>query len=266
MTQPFTAARARNAGAAQAAQGTAPEFFQFLDGDCALAPGWIAAATALLRERPDVAVVCGRRRERFPGASVYNRLMDAEWDTPVGEARACGGDALMRAGAFHAVGGFDPSLIAGEEPDLCLRLRLAGWRIWRLEDEMTAHDAAMTRFGQWWRRTRRSGFAYAEGAARHGHLPERYNVKETLRALTWGLVLPLAALGGALLVTPWALALLLAWPAQVVRLAARAGIGVRWSWVRACFLTLGKVPEALGVLEYLWRRLRGGPARLIEYK
>jgi hypothetical protein len=46
----------------------------------------------------------GRRRERFPEASVYNRLCDLEWDTSIGEARSCGGDFLARAGAFRDAG------------------------------------------------------------------------------------------------------------------------------------------------------------------
>jgi hypothetical protein len=72
-------------------EAPATELVQFVDADCALSPGWLETATRALRENPDVAVVCGRRRERFPETSVYNRLCDVEWDTPVGEARACGG-------------------------------------------------------------------------------------------------------------------------------------------------------------------------------
>lgn len=263
MTRPFTAARARNEGFAALASlpgDAAPDYVQFIDGDCTLAPGWIATARAFLEANPRAAVACGRRRERFPEASVYNRLCDAEWDTPVGRAKACGGDALMRAEAFRAVGGFDPALIAGEEPELCVRLRAAGWEIWRLDAEMTLHDAAMHRFGQWWKRARRAGHAFAEGAALHGAPPERHFVRETRSALAWGLGLPAAALLGAVFVTPWALLLLLAWPLQILRLAPRLG------FTRAAFLTAGKLPEAIGAAEYWWGRLRGSRRGLIEYK
>lgn len=262
--RPFTAARARNAGL-DALTTDPPSFVQFVDGDCALDPGWIAAALAHMAAHPKAGVVCGRRRERFPGASVYNRLADAEWDTPVGQSAACGGDALMRHAAVAAVGGYRPDLIAGEEPELCLRLRRAGWQIWRIGAEMTRHDAAMTRFGQWWRRTRRAGHAFAEGAALHGSGPERHWVAETRRALVWGLGLPVAAGAGALVLHPAALLLLLAWPLQVVRLALRWG-GGRSGWERAAFTVLGKLPEALGVLGYWVGRLRGRQRGLIEYK
>ena len=71
-------------------------------------------------QHSDVAVVCGRRRERHPSASIYNRLCDIEWDTPVGQTSACGGDSLVRAEAFEAVGGFRAQLMAGEEPEALL--------------------------------------------------------------------------------------------------------------------------------------------------
>jgi len=261
MRQPFTAARARNAGLARlTGAGPPPAYVQFLDGDCSLQPGWLDTARAFLDDNPAVAVACGRRRERHPAASVYNRLIDAEWDTPVGRARSCGGDALMRVAALQAVGGFDPDLIAGEEPELCVRLRAKGWEIWRLDAEMTLHDAAMTRFGQWWQRTRRGGYAFAEGAALHGAPPERHCVPNLRRLILWGMVLPLVTVLGVV-VTPWALVLLLVWPAQVLRLRLRG-----LPWYRAVFLTLSKLPEAQGALIYARHRLARTRARLIEYK
>lgn len=259
LSRPFTAARARNEGFA-ALGPEVPDYVQFMDGDCTLAPGWLAVARSFLDSHPQVAVACGRRRERSPEASVYNRLCDAEWNTPPGRARACGGDALMRSAAFAAAGGFDPGLIAGEEPELCVRLRAAGWEIWRLDAEMTLHDAAMTRFSQWWRRTRRAGHAFAEGAALHGAPPERHFRRETRSALIWGLGLPVVTVLGAALISPWALLLLLALPAQVLRLAPRLGL------TRAAFLVLGKLPEALGAVEYWWGRLTRTRRGLIEYK
>ncbi|VDC27700.1 glycosyltransferase [Pseudogemmobacter humi] len=261
MRRPFTAARARNAGLAvlEAARPRA-DYVQVLDGDCEMRPGWIAAALAAFAAHPGAVVVCGRRRERQPEASVWNRLCDREWDTPPGEARACGGDALMRLGPVLDAGGYREDLIAGEEPELCLRLRRAGGQIWRIDAEMTLHDAAMTRFSQWWRRSRRAGHAFAEGAALHGGAPERHWRAETWRALLWGLGLPLAAvvLG---LIHPLGWLVLAAWPLQVLRLT------IRWRDPQAAFFTvLGKIPEALGALGYWRDRLRGRRRGLIEYK
>lgn len=255
MAQPFTAARARNAGLSHLASDP-PDFVQMVDGDCALQPGWISAALAAFAAHPAAVVVCGRRRERFAQASVYNALADREWDTPIGPARACGGDALMRYAAVQAVGGYDPGLIAGEEPDLCLRLRAKGGEIWRIDAEMTLHDAAMTRFSQWWRRAVRAGHAFAEGCARHGF--DHWGL-ETRRALIWGAGLPMAiVLLGLWHPAGWLLAL--AYPAQVIRLARRGG----WAW--GLLSVIGKFAEARGALGFYASRLRGQRRGLIEYK
>jgi GT2 family glycosyltransferase len=264
LSVPFTAARARNAGLA-ALGGEAAEFVQLVDGDCAVDPGWIDAALAAFAAHPRAVVVCGRRRERFPQASVWNRLADREWDTPVGPALACGGDALMRLAAVRAVGGYRDDLIAGEEPELCLRLRRAGGEVWRIAAEMTLHDAALTRFGQWWRRSRRAGHAFAEGAWLHGAGPERHWVAETRRALLWGFGVPVAAAAAAA-VHPAGAALLLLWPAQVLRLGWRWRQDGRTGWEAALFAVVGKVAEAAGVTEFHWRRLVRRRRGLIEYK
>jgi len=256
MSQPFTAARARNAGLAAL---NAPEFVQMVDGDCRVDPGWLRAAVAAFGQHRGAVVICGRRRERFPQASVYNRLIDREWDTPLGSVAACGGDALMRYAPVMTVGGYRDDLIAGEEPELCLRLRVAGGQVWRIGAEMTVHDAAITRFGQWWRRTARAGHAYAEGAALHGGGQDRHWVKETRRALVWGAILPILVLAAAV-VHPAGALLMLIYPAQIWRLAQQGG----WQW--AAFSVLGKFAEAWGVLGYWLSRARGKKQRLMEYK
>ncbi|MFV1494017.1 glycosyltransferase [Phaeobacter sp. JH18-32] len=257
MSERFTAARARNAGLAHL-DGDCT-YVQLVDGDCEVVPGWIASATARLEADPRLAVVCGRRRERHPDSSIYNQLCDHEWDTPVGPAKACGGDALMRLRALQEVGGYRNDLIAGEEPELCLRLARAGWSIWRLDVEMTLHDAQMLRFSQWWQRSRRAGFAFAEGAALHGAGPERHWVAETRRALIWGAGIP-ACILMLLPFSGWALLLLLVYPVQFLRLATRMGRR------RAFYSILGKFAEAQGAMEYHWLRLRGRKRGLMEYK
>lgn len=252
----FTAARARNAGLAVLEN---PEFVQFVDGDCEVREGWFAAALAGFAVHRGAVVVCGRRRERFPEASVYNRLADMEWDTPLGAALACGGDALMRFAAVRSVGGYDASLIAGEEPELCLRLRRAGGEVWRIDVEMTLHDANLRHFGQWWRRMVRTGFAFAEGAARYGAAPERHWVVEVRRAVVWGILLPVAVIVAGVL-HPLGWLLVLSYPAQVLRLARRGGLA--WGF----FTVVGKFAEARGVVSYWVNRVRGRSRGLIEYK
>jgi GT2 family glycosyltransferase len=261
LSVPFTAARARNAGVDRLAEEGLPEVVQFVDGDCELRPGWIDSALAEMAVDDRLAVVCGRRRERYPDASVWNRLVDREWDTPIGEARACGGDALMRMAAFREVGGFNPAVIAGEEPELCVRLRAAGWRIRRIDREMTLHDAALLRVGQWWRRAVRAGYAFALGAALHGAPPERHYVPSYRRAVLWGVVLPVAILGLAFAAGPWALVPALIYPMQIARLARRDG-----DVAHAVFTVLGRFAEGVGVLRFWRDRALGRQAAIIEYK
>lgn len=261
LSVPFTAARARNAGYQQL-KDIMPgvEFVQFLDGDCELVDGWIDVAHQALVSDPELAVVCGRRRERFPEATLYNRLIDAEWDTPVGDALACGGDALIRAETFDAVGGYREDLIAGEEPEMCFRMRKDGWRIRRIDAEMTMHDAAIDRFSQWWQRARRAGHTYAEGFAIHGKSAERYNLDRLRRTVLWGMGLPVAAIGLSAM-SPWGILAFLVWPLQILRLT-RKGMPA----VEAAVVMLAKFPEAQGVLGYWLSRLTGRRRRLIEYK
>jgi GT2 family glycosyltransferase len=263
----FTAARARNEGYRRLRE-LAPHrlYVQFVDGDCELASGWLEKAAAYLHDHPRAAVVCGRLREKSPAQTIYNMLCDIEWDMPAGEAKTCGGIAMMRASAFEGAQGYRSDMVAGEEPELCVRLRAAGWRIWRLDQEMALHDAAMTRFGQWWKRMLRAGYAFAQGAALHGAPPERHCVRESRSAWFWGLAIPAAALGFVLWCGAFGLLVFLIYPIQIVRLATRGRRSPRENWWRAAFLVLGKFPEMLGQAKFLYYRYRGRQSRLIEYK
>jgi GT2 family glycosyltransferase len=260
--RPFTAARARNEGfAALKALKTGIEYVQFIDGDCEIVRGWLGKALAFIEGRKDVAVVCGRRRERRPDMSLYNRLCDLEWNTPVGEALACGGDALMRIDAFEAVSGFCPQLIAYEEPELCMRLRAHGWKIWRLGADMTWHDAAILNFGQWWARTTRSGYGDAQVAQLHARAGFTL-----LRAIIWGALIPSVIIFGAMFHHPVVLLVALIYPLQVCRIALRKGAANIESWLYGLFVTLAKFAETEGVVKYYWRYFRGQKSELIEYK
>ncbi len=265
MSVRFTAARARNAGYKHLTTlYPALEYVQFVDGDCRVDKNWIETAEHFLRVNPDFVVACGRRREIFPDRSIYNKLCDFEWNTPVGEAKACGGDFMIAVKAFDQVGGFNPSLIAGEEPELCIRLRRQGYKIMRLDAEMTLHDANITKFGQWWKRNVRAGFAFAEGAYLYGRDTEKYRVQEVRRIWIWALLLPLCLLVLSVLHPVFALGFLL-YPLQVFRLAFRQGKD-RFAWQYAFFNLLGKFPELQGSLRFWAGILFRAKSGIIEYK
>lgn len=267
MSVPFTAARARNAGWRRLCI-TAPDlnYIQFIDGDCELNWQWPAQAIGYLDAHPDVAAVCGRRRERFPEKSIYNWLCDIEWNVPPGEVRAFFGDVMIRKAALESVGGYRDDLIAGEEPELCIRLRATGWQIWRLASDMTLHDAAMTRFVQWWRRAVRAGYAFALGANLHGAPPERHWVWESRRAWLWGVWLPFACLTASLILPPWGFAAWLIYPLQVLRRTVRNSGSPRDRAVLAFFQVLARIPEGLGQLKFLRDRLCGARTAIVDYK
>lgn len=266
---PFTAARSRNAGAAFWSRDAPDlEFLQFVDGDCELAPGFLTHAVAALDVDPKAAVVCGRRREQSPRASIYHRLSDIEWEAPIGEAKSCGGDALVRVSAFRAVGGFDPNWIAGEEPEFCLRLRRAGWRILRIDAEMTRHDARLAHFSQWWRRSVRAGHAYAQGAWRYGRDREHHWLRESLSIWFWGVALVGSAVLFAKPSKGTSLALLLGYPALLTRIFVRGrhrGLAREDAALYALFCLVGKLPQLQGQILFLRNRRHRQPARLIEY-
>lgn len=270
MSYPFTAARARNAGLAKLGVTVSkdaqtdtnpPEFIQFIDGDCEMHQDWLQTAQTFLQSAPDVGVVCGRLRERHSDASWYNALCDFEWDAPAGEHDSCGGIAMMRREALTQAHLFDARMIAGEEPELCLRIRRNGWKIWRLEDDMAQHDADMHRFAQFWKRMRRGGFAFALWFDMYGRAPEQLGAAQLRRALLWGLILPVVIVCAALFGGAWALLLLLVYPVQIIRMTRR-GTG----WRNALLLSVGKFAEAQGVLEFYWHKLRGQQPRIIEHK
>lgn len=266
-SMPFTAARARNAGFRRL-RDLMPGVVhvQFVDGDCELSEGWVEAAAKWLDAHDDVAAVCGRLREKYPRRSVYNLLCDIEWDRPAGEARSCGGIAMIRARAFAYVGGYREDIIAGEEPEMCVRLRAAGWRVYRLPEQMALHDAALLRFSQWWRRTLRGGYAFAQAVALHGAGPEHHGVRESRGIWLWAFGIPVLVLCLSLLAGGWAWGLLLIYPMQIARLAVRGGRSASENWVWAAFTVLGKFPELIGQLKFLVHRIARRPMALIEHK
>jgi GT2 family glycosyltransferase len=269
LSVPFTAARARNAGWRRL-EAIAPdaEYVQFVDGDCQLDPDWLPRAEQYLDDHPGVAVACGRLREFHPNTSVYNKLCDLEWDTPVGPADSSGGIAMMRLASLRQVDGFRDDLIAGEEPELCLRLRDNGGAVHRIDAEMARHDAAMTRFGQWWKRAVRAGHAYAEVSHLTRQHPTGLWRREAASAWFWGVILPLVAFGMAWPTKGWSLLLLSGYGVLAFRVWTHARS--RWSAADAALATrfgvIAKFAHAAGSIRYWSGRALGSRRELIEYK
>ncbi|MDZ7711572.1 MAG: glycosyltransferase family 2 protein [Roseovarius sp.] len=260
---PFTAGRARHEGFL-ALGDDPPEFVQFVDGDCAVVEGWLAAGRAALEADAGLGLVTGWRSEIAPEASVYNALCDHEWHRAAGEITTCGGDMMVRVAAYQQVGGFDVTIIASEDEEFCQRLRKGGWRLLRLPEQMTRHDAAMRSFGQWWRRAVRSGHGFAQV----GDMHPGYFARERRRVWLYGLVLPVLALAGLLwwpLLGAVVAAYVLSYIKTVLGLR-RDGVATPRALHHGVFLTLSKFPNLIGMLTYRLRKWRGATMRIIEYK
>lgn len=275
---PFTMARGRNAGWRWHAAAADPvEFLQFVDGDCEVLPGWIETAVRTLRADPRAAAVGGRRRERHPEQTFYNRLVDLEWIRLPGEGVHFLGDVMVRLEAMRRSDGFNEGMIAGEEGELCVRLEAMGYRLLQLDAPMTLHDMGMKRFRQWWRRTTRGGHAYAESAWIHGRSTRRYQVGNCLRAVAWGAGWPIGMLVGAILaitVDPWWWAAVgigcFVLVAQLLRTAFRRwrqfGTPWRWAIAYAVFCQIAKPAQLVGMASFLASLARGRRPTLIEYR
>jgi len=271
-SRPFSAARGRNEGLAEALRHwPGSDYVLFLDGDCVLDPLFPAAAAATFEKHVDCAIVTGHLSERHPEASIYNRLCAIEWRSPAGKIEnmnALGGIMAARISAFGEVGGFNEQAIAGEEPDLGVRLGLAGFSIIKIDRPMATHDAQMLRFSQWWKRAVRSGHALAHRYARHGRTQYRDGRRELRSVLFWGFALPLTVL-------------ILLWPTRGLSLLLLGGYGLLgWRVYRhyshsglprsdallaTRFILYSKFAEFVGILRYCTNRLRGR-FHIIEYK
>lgn len=266
-----SAALGRNAGW-RVAGG---EFILFLDGDTVLAPNFITDALAAMSDA-SVAAVWGHRREMDPGQSLWTAVMDLDWVYPPGFTDYCGGDVLMRRAVLAQVDGFDETLIAGEEPELCRRIRAQGWHILHIDCAMTGHDLAIRQFSQYWRRAVRAGHAYAQVADRFSQSDDplwRDVVRSNrIKGSFWVAWLLLTLLAAAL--SPTALFCLLA---LLIAISVRTAIRVRWkATIAGCssarLLAYGvhsqfqHVPILWGQIKYHHDLRRGRHSRLIEYK
>ena len=173
-------------------------FVQFLDSDTVLAPDWIEKAVNAMAD--GVGAVRGNREEINPDASVFNWIGSLEWNSLPGECDAFGGDVLIRRSILEETKGYDEILVGGEDPELSQRVRMKGWKIIQLDEPMTKHDLAMTRLGQYWKRSYRTGYGFAAVTTRFGSHSKGFWVHEFVRIIIRGggfLVLTLIGLIGA---------------------------------------------------------------------
>ena len=273
---PMTAARGRNAGWT----ATQAPYILFLDGDTQVHPQFVELALAALDQEPTIAAVWGHRRESAPQASIYNRVLDLDWIYPAGWTEFFGGDVLIRREALASVNGYNPELIAGEEPEMCRRLRAHQldngnpWKILHVDAPMTQHDLRIAHFSQYWKRAIRAGHAYEQVSGLFRNTSDPFWTAEARRnqnrALFW-IGLTVVALLASLVLRS---ALPVIFPLGLIVLAAcRSAWKVRdrsnsWSTLLLFGLHshLQAIPIYLGQLRYRSAKARKQKVTLIEYK
>ncbi len=262
-----SAARARNKGWRVAKAN----WILFLDGDTILDSAFprLAMEAAV---GSSAAAVWGHRRELRPHANLFHRVLDLDWVYPAGESEFCGGDALMRLSALVATGGFDDALIAGEEPELCARLRALGYSIQHIDAPMTKHDLAISRWSQYWRRACRAGYAYSQIAwqtrDRQVQLWGRESTANVVRAVA--LLIGLLIFVFSMFISPWFAA---AGTALACLVLMRSAWRARWKsgsgvvlMLYAVHSHLQQIPIFLGQLSFWWDLTRNRRRSLMEYK
>lgn len=266
---PTTAARARNAGWTR----TSAPFVLFLDGDTLLDRDFVRNNLDLFDDAY-IAGVFGDRREIDTAGSIYNALFDLDWNTRPGFTPYFGGDALVRREALVEVDGYNEDLIAGEEPEMCRRMRERDYRILHIAEPMTRHDLGMKSFGQYWRRSLRTGHAYAEVSSMYARTNDPLWLAESRRNVVRGLfwvAAPVAAAAVSIARRSW-------WPIGLFALGA-AAIGARTT-MRASSKTrsprllaayalhshLQQVPIFFGQLHFKRQRRAGRRSGIMEYR
>lgn len=269
LTGPTTAARARNLGLT----AVSTPLVMFLDGDTVLHADFLRRTESAFDD-PRVAGIFGVRKESRTGDSVYNAIFDIDWPREEGDALYFGGDALVRVSTLHLVGGYDASLIAGEEPDLCRRIRAHNFRILHVSLPMTEHDLAMHRFSQYWKRSVRTGYAYAQVSKRYwasaDPLWRSQAERNWVRGGIWVLTPVLAVLLSIWLLNPLplvVLALLLAaasW--KSVRRAREQSSSWKVALAYGLHSQLQHIPLLVGQVRFHIHEQRNTSGMLIEYK
>jgi glycosyltransferase involved in cell wall biosynthesis len=261
-SKPLSAARARNEGFNKLIQDhPSIEYIHFIDADCELAENWFPTAIAELDKQKQVAVICGRLHEKYRNQTVYMRLCDMDWYRPPGVIDACGGIATYRREIFQHLKGFNETLLAGEEPEFCLRIKQNGGSVLCIADDMGTHDSAMVFFSQWWRRCVKIGFGYKNGVDWGGYS------KQYKSAIIWGGLIPFIIING-LLWTNYSLLLLLLYPIQILRIILQPykdnNLSIYDKGIYALFCVLAKFPEIQGIFLHFFKS--NNKQKLMNYK
>lgn len=115
------------------------QYIVFLDSDMELLGGWLERAIRLLERRPDIAVVSGIQVDTGGGMGDQRLVAGGCSEDSFAEARFAGSAAMFRREVLAKAGTWNPHIVSDEEPELCLRIRRAGYRIVQLNSLSVRH-------------------------------------------------------------------------------------------------------------------------------
>lgn len=247
-----SAGYARNIGADRLLK-MAPRvcFIQFVDGDTTISEGWFEEALKLFLENQDAAVAAGELIEKDGEESIYKLFSKLEWENLSQEAHSTGGNFAVRADVFIASGGFNPSIVGGEDTELCARIKNLGWTVSVIPVRMGEHDSKVLNIRQFWIRSQRAGEGYQEISRLYIRHEDKLFLRQNISNWVYGGIIPLTILMLLLMGKTWALWLLLVYPILVLRiyLSVRRKWKASWSLKYAILCVLGKFPGFVGAVK-----------------
>lgn len=262
-SSPINASRARNTGFQELIERNPElEFVHFIDADCELNGNWLGHAVNELKLSKEVAIVCGRLHEKYKLRNIYTRLCDIDWYIEPGNILACGGIFTVKRDVFSKMNGFDETLIAGADPELCQRVCEANYKIVCLPSDMGTHDSNMEHFSEYWKRSVKTGYAYISRMTLGG------SYKPVLSACIWGAIMPFIVFFLIFLNVNFAW-LLLIYPIQCVRIFLKfknQPFPVYSKYLYSVFCIIGKFSEVIGVLKFKYNSIMSFKQEIIEYK
>jgi len=195
------------------------EYVYILDGDMRMEPDFLPKALALLQSMPGVAGVAGQLVETNTDSLEYrSRAERIAREKNLGEVDRLDGGGLYRRKAVEQAGYFsDRNFHSYEEFDLGVRLRAAGWKLFRIDAIAVSHRGHDTPPYQLLRRRWRSRYICGLGEllrASWGTPRLRLVVKEVKELKLYAAVMAWWALLLIVAILP------VAWPARAVAFAA----------------------------------------------
>lgn len=151
---------------------TRGDLIMYLDGDMELIPTWLEQAVPFIQARPELGGVTGYRRDILvrDGQVVGEQDYGRNSQNQAIEVGYFAGAAIYRRSALEKVGGFNPYIISDEEPELCMRLRHAGYKLMRLPYLMCKNYTLPLKSMDYFMRRLRSNLWLGHGQVPRYHL------------------------------------------------------------------------------------------------